>query len=277
MKKRTKIIAGITAFMLIGVLLFFANGLVGNPISKFLANRSAEEYIEEEYPEMELEVSKATFNFKTGGYSVGVKSPNSIDTHFSLSISPSGDIIYDSYEDYVLDKFNTWNRINEEYRDMVEKVFESEDFPYESDIDYGEMKLKEKNSYESFGPEYGLSLEELEIDKIYDIKELAKTNGHIVLYIEDTEVNVEKASKILLHVKEIFDKKDIPFYAIDFSLQEPKTEDKKEFHDRERFQVSEFLYSDIYEEDLTKRLEKAAKELEEYYKKEDEKMKKMEY
>lgn len=275
MKKKTKIIAGIAAFILIGGLLFFANALVGNPISKFLANKSAKEYIEENYQDMELEVGDATYNFKNGNYYVNVNSPTSIDTHFSLDISQSGDITYDSYEDYVLDKFNTWERINEEYMVMVEKVFRSEDFPYKSDIDYGEIKLKEKDLYESFGPEYGLNLEELEIDKIYDIKELAKTDGHIVLYIEDKEVNAERASEILLNVKELFDKKDVPFYAIDFSLEEPRTEDEKEFHDRKIFDVGEFLYSDIYKEDLSEKLEKAEKELEEYYKIQDDKMKKM--
>lgn len=275
MKKKTKIIAGIAAFILIGGLLFFANALVGNPISKFLANRSAKEYIEENYLNMELEVGDATYNFKNGNYYVNVNSPTSIDTHFSLDISLKGEVLWDSYEGDVAGRFNTWERVNSEYRKMVERVLESEDFPYESNIDYGKLKLKEKESPEPFGPIYGLSLEELEIDKNYDIKELAKISGHIVLCIEDEEVNAERASEILLNVKELFDKKDVPFYVIDFSLEEPRTEDEKEFHDRERFQVREFLYSDIYEENLIKRLEKEAKELEEYYKIQDDKMKKM--
>ena len=41
MKKSVKILAGITAFILIGGILWFANGLLGNPISKALANNTA--------------------------------------------------------------------------------------------------------------------------------------------------------------------------------------------------------------------------------------------
>lgn len=277
MKKTTKIISGLIAFVLIGEILLFANGLVGNPISKFLANRGAGKYIEETYPNMELETDKATFNFKTGGYSVFVKSPNSIDTHFSLSISLTGDIVWDSYESYVLDKFNTWDRVNMEYRKMVDNIFESDDFPYRSNIDYGNLKLKEKESHEPFGPIYGVSLEELELDKIYDIKELGKTSGQIVLYIEDEKINVERASEILLHVKDIFEEKDVPFYAIDFSLEEPKTEEKKPYHERKIFQVRDFLYTDIYEKDLIERLEKASDDLADYYEKEDAKKRKLNY
>lgn len=277
MKKGTKIIAGIGAFILIGVILFFTSAFVGNPISKFLANRSAKIYIEETYPDMELESEKAIYSFKNGEYYVYVKSAISRDTHFALGITSTGEIRRDTYKDDVLSKFNTWGRVNSEYIDMINTILKSDGFPYESHIDYGNIKLKEKDMYRDFGLVYGVSLEELELDKIYDIKELGKTSGNIVLYIEDEEVNVERASEILIHIKDIFDEKDIPFYAIDFSLEEPKKVDDKKFEDRRRFNVGEFLYSDIYEEGLVERLEKSAKDLQEYYEKEDSKKEKSNY
>jgi len=267
MKKTTKIIAGILAFILIAGILWVANGLIGNPISRILANRSAKKYIAETYPEMDLEVSKANFNFKSGNYAVFVESPDSIDTHFSLSITQAGKVRWDSYEDYVIGKLNTYERVNKAYREMVDEIFESEDFPYESDIDFGDLKIKEDGFYESFGPIYGIDREELELDRIYDIKELGKIAGELVLYIDEEQVNAKRASEILLDIKEIFDAKDIPFYAIDFTLMEPKTEEN--MRDRESFGVKAFLYSDIYEEGLIERLEKASSELGDYYKKED--------
>lgn len=277
MKKTTKIISGLIAFILIGGILFLANGLVGNPVSKFIANKSAGKYIEETYANLELEADKATYNFKTGGYSVHVKSPKSIDTHFSIDITPTGKVQWDSYESDVLGKFNTWNRLTMEYRKMVEQIFESESFPYESNIDFGDLKLKEKESDQPFGPIYGLSLEELELDKIYDIKELGKTAGQIVLYVEDEEINVEIASEILLDIKNIFDEKDIPFYAIDFILEEPRREENKPYHERQTFRVEDFLYADIYQEDLIERLEKASNDLADYYESEDAKKEKGNY
>lgn len=271
MKKRTKIIAGIGAFVLIGVILFFASAFVGNPVSKFMANRSGKAYIEETYPDMELERDKAVYSFKDGDYYVRVKSPTSIDTHFSLSITSTGRVRRDSYEDDVLSKFNTWRRVDREYRDMVSSVFQSVDFPYDSKIGYGGIKLKEKDLYNGFGASSGLSLEELELDKIYDIKELGRKSGDIVITMEDEQVNVERASEVLINIKDFFDQKDVPFYVVDFSLEEPKTEDKVKFEDRERVDVGEFLYSDIYEEGLIERLEKSAKDLQDYYEKEDSK------
>lgn len=271
MKNTTKLIAGILAFILIGGVLWFANGLVGNPVSKMLANRSAEKYIAEKYGDMELEVSKAGYNFKTGGYYVSVKSLTSIDTHFSINISPYGQIGYDLYDYNVLRKFNTWRRIDSEYRNMVSKIFDSDNFTYQSDINFGQIirnHSKEGTDYiKPFGPEYGLTFDDLIIDKIYDIKEISKNAGHLVLYIDDDQVNSKRASNILMNIKNIFDDADISFYTIDFCLQEPIIGDN--YLNRNKFQINEFLYSDIYEEDLTKRLEEAAKFLQEYFEKED--------
>ena len=257
--------------ILIGWILFLVNSFVGNPISKFLADRSAKEYIEETYPNMKFESNKASYSVKTGGYYVHIESPVSIDTHFEISISPTGDIYWDSYEENVLNKWNTYIRVDSDYREMVDSILDSDDFIYESDIDFGGLTLKDKNlkSDERFGPVYGLNTEELEIDKIYDIKELGRISGNIVLHIEDEEINAKRASEMLLNIKDIFDEKDVPFYTIDFLLEESRIEEGKAFEDRERFGVREFLYSDIYDEELIERLEKAAKDLEEYYKKQD--------
>lgn len=263
MKKRNRIIAGVVAFILIGLIIWFANGFVGNPVSKMLANKSAEKYIEATYPDMDLEINKAVYSFKDGGYSVFVELPTSLDINFSVNISPTGKVRWDSYESSVIGKFNTWRRVNSQYREIVEEVFAAENFPYESDIDFGEIKIINEVDH-SFGPEYGVERKELVIDKIYDIKELGAKAGNLVYYIEDEIINAKRASEILLDLKNVFDEKDVPFYAINFTLQEPKINP-----DRKEFRVSGFRYSDIYEDGLVERLEQAASELEAYYEIED--------
>lgn len=270
MKKSKKIIAGSLAFLLIGGILVIANQFVGNPASKFIVNRRAPQYIKNTYPSLDLEVSKASYNFKTGGYDVFVESPSSMDTHFNVEFSPTGKIHYDSYENDVAGKWNTWIRVGKEYRDMVQVIFGAQGFPYKSDIDFGDLKLKEEDS---FGPVYGLELGDLELDEIYDVKELAKTSGQIVLDVQDDQISPARASEILLHIKEIFDDKDVPFYAIDFTLEAFREEGR--LGDEDTFSVNEFLYSDIYEEGLIERLEKASSELDEFYKNEDKKMEKI--
>jgi hypothetical protein len=270
MKKIIKIIAGITAIILIGILLFVANGMVGNPVSKTLAKQSASKYIQKNYPNLDLKIEKVNYSFKTGSYYALVKSQTSIDTHFGLDISMTGKILYDSYESHVLSGWNTWQRIDSEYRTMVDKVLTSPDFPYDSHIDFGSIEIKEADrEIGPIRPVYGLVLEDLELDKDYDVKELAKTAGHITIYIESEEVTIKKASEILMNLKEIFDKADIPFYAISFVLEKPRKEDGSPNEDREEIGVNHFLYSDIYEEGLEERVTKAYMELKEYYEKED--------
>ena len=63
MKKSVKILAGITAFVLIGGILWFASGILGNPISKVLANNTAKKYIDKNYSHMNLNISEVSYNF----------------------------------------------------------------------------------------------------------------------------------------------------------------------------------------------------------------------
>lgn len=270
MKKWIKILAGTTSFMLIGGILWLANSLVGNPISKILAENTAEKYIGEHYPDIKLEISDAFYNFKDGNYHVSVKSPTSIDTHFAVALSQTGKIQYDDYEDRVLGRWNTYDRISSGYRSKLEAVFDSSDFPYESEISFGEVKSKEvTENKQSFSPVYGLVIEDLELDKDYDLVEIGKKAGHIIFYAEDEDVSVKRTAEILLNIKSILDKENVPFYAIDFVLEKPREEEEKTSSRDMAVRLNEFLYSDIYEEGLEERIADAAKALGEYYNEKD--------
>ena len=270
MKKTVKIVAGVLAITLIGFLIFIANGFLGNPISKALAERAGLNHIEKTYPDSNLQVEKVNYNFKTGGYFALIKSPTSIDTHFSVDISLTGRVLRDSYETDVLSGWNTWQRIDSEYRNMTDKIFEAPDYPYISHIDFGSLKMKMADSeIGASGLDYGISMEDLELDRKYDIKKLAKTAGHITVYIQDEEISVEKACEVLLGLKKIFDDADVPFYAIDFVLLKPRKDDGTPNEDKTELRINDFLYKDIYEDGLEDRFVKSAKALEEYYKKQD--------
>lgn len=101
-RKALKITAFILALALIGGIGFFANALVGNPISTFLANRSAEKYISETYPEGDFLIRDVRYDFKVGGYYAKIYSPRSIDSDFELRIDFFGKVHYDTYEYSVL-------------------------------------------------------------------------------------------------------------------------------------------------------------------------------
>lgn len=275
MKKSVKVLAGMTAFLLIIGILWFANGLLGNPISKIIADNKSKEYVEKNYPNMELNISDAFYSFKTGSYDIEVKSPTSKDTHFYLSISPFGKIFYDSYKNDVLNRYNTFNRINDIYSSKVSKIFDNKDFPYESEIGFGEIIDKENlevsDDEEYTYHVYGLDRKKLELDKDYDIYEIGKKAGHIIFYAEDEDITVKKASEILLNIKKILDKENISFYSIDFTLKKPRDKDGVANPDDTSITVQQFLYKDIYKENLEKRISKAYESLQKYYEEQDSK------
>lgn len=269
MHKFIKILSSVVALVLIGGVLCVANSLVGNPISKMIAERTAKQYIEVHYPQMALQVSNVSYSFKDGCYYAYVTSPTSRDTYFSIHISQNGKVRYDSYESNVVKRWNTYERIDKAYRSIVEEVFESEDFPYESDIDFGELKIKEASwQTDDKVPLYGIEIESLELDKEYNIKELGQKVGNLIFYTEEKAVSAKRAAEILLDLKAIFDEKEVPFYAIEFVLQKPRSEDEK-FSEANEIRVKDFLYSDIYEEGLEQRVEEMDQLVKAYYKEQD--------
>src|SRR5699024_10896758 len=138
-----------------------------------------------------------------------------------------------------------------EYNKIVKKVFSADDFPIESDIDFGTIELLDEDSPARFDePDYGVQLNELELDKKYNIKELAETTGHIVYYVEEQEISFENASEYLMIIKNELDEAGVPFYAIDFVLQNPEEDSGKPYEDNASIHTANFPYEDIYEEGL---------------------------
>lgn len=263
MKKFLKISAAVAAIAIVFGLMWYANGLLGNPVSKMLAKNAAENYISEVYPNDDFFIESVNYSFKEGGYYVQIKSPSSQDTYFSLLVSMLGKVEYDYFEN-VSSGMNTYLRIDDEYRRMVDAVINSDDFPVKGDIYYGTIKAIDDSEVNGFGKEnYGIKMSSLELDKQYNVKELAKSAGSIVFYAKDKEVSIKRASELLLKLKEAFDRADVPFYAIDFVLQKPDD------YGETSINTEDFLYSEIYEDGLEERLRQADAELKQYYAEKD--------
>lgn len=267
-----RIIAGVIAFSMIAVVLYFANGLVGNPVSKITAKIQAEKYIEENYPDLDLEKGDVFFNFKTGGYGVPVKAKGSMDVHFTISCDGWGRVRGDTY-DSVLDGFTVWDRINGEYYNMAKKLIASEEFPYPNDIGFCEILTGDKENY-AFKDEsvYGIPRESLVQDFEYDVRELGREHGKLVIYVEDEDVSAKRAAEIMLDITRIFDENDVPFKLIDFTLEHPRLPNGNKDFTKEDFSVRSFLYEDITEEGLEEKLREENKALKAYYEEEDKRM-----
>ena len=259
MKKTIKMIAILVAFLLVAGILFIANAFVGNPVSKIIVNNNAKKYISQTYPNTDYYIDRVGYDFKTGGYYVNIKSPSSKDTYFSVNYNLWGKVGYDNYSSRVRDGFNTWNRVNSEYRDVVDEIIEN--LPYESDINYGEIQPLDKGDDIL---QFGLDMAKLELDKEYDIKEIGSKHGKVVLYVYLDEITIEKASEVLLEVKKQFDAKNQSFYAIDLVLRQPQNKDIKDWQDTESIRIECFLSSDIEEKGLTDKIQKNIIETEKY-------------
>ena len=267
-KKILKVLALVVAIILIIGIGIFANGLVGNPVSKYLATKSANEHLEKHYSDKDFIIEEVNYDFKTGGYYARVTSPTSIDSHFSLSLDFTGKLKLDCYDD-VTTGWNTAMRLEDDYRNAVKAITESKDFSEKYFIAYGEIPcVLSDYPIDEETPEYALQNEELVIDKIYDIKEVAAEHGKLVLYAYDDEVTHERLAELLLDVKNKFDNSGVTFKAVDFVLEPPKSEGEPMMSD-EQIQIRNFYYSDIYEDGLVERVKKANQETIEYYEEQD--------
>ncbi len=272
MKKWLKTGALVAALVLILGIGWFANALVGNPVSKWLAARTAEKHLEEVYGETDFVLERVAYNFKDGNYYVHIKSPTSEDSSFYLCMNMWGVLERDTYESRVLSGNNTADRLYMEYRDFTGTVFESPEYPFTSFITYGDLRVGFDTPYLPVGedlPAAGyIVLEELVLDKQYDMKELGALAGRLVVYVEDDEVTVERAAEVLLELKQLFDDAGVTFYAIDFVLEYPRLEEGGTSKEG-RVETQEFLYADIYEEGMIERVKAANEAANEYYEERD--------
>ena len=273
-----KVLALSAALVLIGGLAWFANALNGNPISKMLAKTTAERYLAEHYGDTDYYIDRVSYNFKDGNYHAFVRSPSSVDTTFTISLTMLGSLQGDTY-DNVLSGWNTALRLDEEYRALVDRVLEDPAFPYQCHIGYGSLEILPAEVLSSpeaasENPGYALNQDELILDHIYDIPALGRQAGHLILYLEEEPATFEAAADIMLDLKARFDEAGVPFAAMDLTLLPPRSEDGQRPDGEIR--VEDFLCDAIVPDGLADRIREADQELDEYYAREDAERKRQE-
>ena len=270
MKKYIRIIGIVLLIALIAVLIWFGNAMMGNPISHALASKAAEAFLSDRFSGTDYQMERITYSFKDGRYHAFMVSPTSIDGDFSVCFSMLGEYCYDTY-DSVQDGWNTAQRLNSEYRKLTDTILNDPALPYDNtqiySIMFGELEIYPKEFIDDPNvhdiPDYSLVQDDLELNNIYDIKELGAKAGHLILYVDNEVISVGEAARIMLDFRSMFDKADIPFYAMDFVLRHPRTEDGQS--DDEEIRINDFLYQDIYVEGLTDRIETAIEETAAHY------------
>ena len=208
-KKILKTVAVIISIALVIGVCVIVNAFVGNPISKHIATNTAEKHLEEKYSDRDFEIEKVIYNLKDGNYHAFIKSPSSIDSHFTILIDMSGNLKIDNYEDSVLTGWNTANRLGNEYREKVDEVLDSQSFPYAVDIGFGDIEfIPTEYANDSSVPYYAIIIEDLKLDGKYDINELGSKAGKLTIYLDDENVSYERLAEVILDFKKIFDKNE---------------------------------------------------------------------
>ena len=186
------------------IFIVFLYCFFGNPISRLLADRAADKYIETHYKDLDLIHDRAHYNFKDGYYIVRLRDKNSEDTKFYLGFDSFARIKADTYDDIL---FNTAIRLSDELNAYGEKLEKKYNFPYEISLttvnDDLEEKLildqefdfnnfKEDINAQAFGYTKNPNLEECfdalcDLQKIMDETSLKVTKYSIILIPEENK------------------------------------------------------------------------------------------
>lgn len=256
-KRIGKVIAIVVAVAVLAGVIWLALGFLGNPVSALLARRGLNQYMEQTYPNIELNVERFGYNFKTVGYYAYVVEEHSQDTAFYINLDMLGHVKYDSYDTWVTDRMNTEQRVQEQYRILVDSILDSADFSYASDIKGGELEFGQDWEWgDNRDHSYAIPREELILDKEYtqeEILDFGKRAGILTVYVMEDTVTPERAAQIMLHIRELFDKAEVPFYRMDFVLRCPKPEDGSPWPEEDV--RAELIYEDIRAEGLTERIQ----------------------
>ena len=254
MKVLKKISFWIAIFLII-LVMNIAGLFVGNPIGYLLAWNTTIGLLRREYPDEDYQIKSMGYEIKHGDYVVEVASPSKVDEYFTLWIKDFGtEIRHYSRPDFHI---NTMIRLGDEYRDFIEEkgFWESLEFETKYDFQFRNKYANVINYPAAYSGIYvphkdALALEELELNKTYDIEEFALAHGEISIGANVEEPTFEMIANILLEAKQVADEKDVPFSTLSVYLY------KKDVYSSDPVvQVVYFRYEDIYETDLVERVE----------------------
>lgn len=242
MKRAIRILAGVGAFVLVILLIIITMGFTGNPISKLLATRTADKYVEENYSDLDLLREGTVFEFKRGYYIVKYNQPESKDIHFGIETDYLGRITIDGYEEVVLSKWNTLWRLNEEFNSNVEQLLR-DNLDYDFDMIIAEFPGDKKNEEK---------LSQLEIDMNFYMENIP-LDKYLTIYIYEENRSWERITEVILEVDGLMESNniDIDYYSI--ILQEPREDDETLVGDG--LGVYEFPKENLNSEDLPRKLE----------------------
>lgn len=234
-KKRIgTILTVILLLFVFGTIFLFFNSFFGNPVSASIAKYKISRYVKKEYPDKDLDISKAQYNFKNHDYFCIVQSKDIKDMRFQISLS--GKNIRDSYEFDVAGKYQTFVRLTNEFDKKVEALIESA-FPYPTDILIADFDKSD-----------GI-FSNLSLDMPLDI-----TNppypAYLTVYMFSEEISYDFLCARLLELHNLMQTNRIPFELYTLVIREPMPDGEKPNPDGESLHLFDFPVEKLESEDL---------------------------
>ena len=189
-KLSLKVFSGAAAAVLIFFLLSVTNSFAGNPVSAYFADKAIQQYVEETYPSLDLEIGKPRYNFKFNRYVAQAQSRTSTDTRFYIHYF-NGGVNFDSYESDVLSKYNTLDRLSGEYSALAQKLV-SEELGYENNTT---RVMYDKSEYEN-------AVDVLELDMEFDRSLPMK--AEVSLRLDLPDISMESIASVLTEGHRVF-------------------------------------------------------------------------
>ena len=244
-KVAVRIVAAVVACLLTVGTCVLAEATVGNPLSYVMAYNAAKKYIGQVYPEAGIVIERMSFSFKDGDYIVHVTYPDSIDGHFMLEFNGFGVFKHDTHGS-ITNGWNTAARLDREYRELAESALNA--LPYSFSYAYGDINtVSEKWA----SREHAVIVQELEVDKIYDMQKIGAEAGRITVRIKGELASPVVAARILLDIKSRLNEMGVYFAIITMSIEE---------NDGNVLRLEEFAATDINEQGLVERIEQAVRQ-----------------
>jgi hypothetical protein len=224
--------------LMVGFVVSFITAFYGNPITEMIVTSKIRSYVEETYPDLDLEVTKAVYNFKFQDYVSRVQSKTSVDTGFSVSWEDK--TIHDTYENDVVKHYRTYERLQMEFSEIVEDTVGRE-FPYETYILFADFD-KSMDDFSSLTLDMPLNTGEIPVPV------------SLTIYFYHDKINYEVFCDRLLELYDIMNKNNIRMDYYSVVMEEPPTKDEKTVHNGESIYLYDYpadrLASDHLIEDI---------------------------
>ena len=212
-KKLLRVLAICAALFLVLIILSVIFSFKGNPISAWRATTDIKTYVKNYYPDLDAEVSEASYNFKFSMYTSTVKARTSKDTYFHVDWRKGK--IYDNYEHEVANRFTTYSRLQKEFETEVEKILK-EEFPHEHTLLIAEICKDED------------TMKELTLDMELDVHHPPRQTS-LTLWVVSDDLSPEYMRDRLLEIHQLLKEHDIPMDGYSLRLQKGTYDEQGEF------------------------------------------------